>query len=109
MRPAILFLALMLAGCVSLPASFQSDSLADQQAVSALANATQDSALSMCSAKLQSIAAVSCAMPDGTQGPACTAAKAYELEEAAADSCAPLALKVRSSWTQMLSALGIVP
>lgn len=109
MRAAILFLALMLAGCVSLPASFQSDSLADQQAVSALANATNDSALSMCSSKLQAIAGISCALPDGTQGPACVAAKAYEVQQAAADSCAPLALKVRSSWTQMLSALGIVP
>jgi hypothetical protein len=113
---AFVLVAVLLPGCAqTVTQTLQSNFAADQDAALAVANATGDTDMQICASKLDAIAKVQCPLVSttpggpGVAGPACTATKAYEAEQAVVHSCSAVEANAKSGFVTILSSLGIIP
>jgi hypothetical protein len=103
---AVLAAALSLAGCsAQVTQQLQAGTAEDQAATVAVANAAKDYDMQLCAGAMSSIAQVQCP----TNAVACPLAKAYEVEQATAHSCAAVEQNAKAAFGQLLINLGLTP
>lgn len=97
---------LALAGCsAQITQQIQAGTAEDQAATVAVANAAKDYDMQLCAGAMSSIAQVQCP----ANAVACPLAKAYEVEQATAHSCAAVEQNAKAAFGQLLINLGLAP